>query len=233
MIGSIIAYTGVSVPNGYLVCDGSAVSRTTYADLFDIIGVTYGPGDGTSTFNLPDLTGRVALGESVAHTMASNGGATSVTLTTDQIPSHAHVIPSHGHANTITAKTPSLSHTITQAVFKYTHLNGGTNVTSASGNGRYTGTTSANMTRSTNLAVSAHAATACTMAGSVTSKAEFDTTSTGGDGAHNNMMPYIALTYLIRCEPDVPPGPPEPKMYLFNGSLPVSAGGAYICGMTR
>ena len=227
MIGSIIAYTGASVPDGYLVCDGSAVSRTTYGDLYDIIGITYGSGDGVTTFNLPDLTGRVALGASTNQPMASNGGDASVTLTLDQIPSHTHVIPSHTHANTVKATTPSLSHTITQAVFKYTHLNGTTSITAQSANGRYTGTASANMTRSTNLAVSAHSATACTMAGSISSKTAFNSTSTGGGNAHNNLMPYLALTYLIRYEPD---GPQLPRMLIYNGCMPVTAQGYYLVG---
>lgn len=225
MIGSIIAYTGASVPNGYLVCDGSAISRTTYADLFDTIGTMYGDGDGVSTFNLPDFTGRVALGASASKPMASHGGEASVTLTDYQIPIHAHVIPSHTHANTVKATTPSLSHTITQAVMKYTHLNGNSTVQNGSGNGRYTGTATANMTRSTSLAVSAHTATACTMGGSIAAKAAFTSTSTGGDGAHNNLMPYMALTYLI-CATDEQPAPSD--MLMYNNSMVASTSGAYI-----
>ena len=51
-----------AIPNGWLLCDGSAVSRTTYADLFDVIGTTYGPGDGSTTFNLPDFQGKGSVG---------------------------------------------------------------------------------------------------------------------------------------------------------------------------
>jgi hypothetical protein len=60
--GSIISYAGTTPPDGYLVCDGSAISRTTYAALFSVIGTTYGDGDGNSTFNLPDGTNRVLWG---------------------------------------------------------------------------------------------------------------------------------------------------------------------------
>lgn len=52
----------------------------------------------------------------------------------------------------------------------------------------------------------------------------------GGSQAHNNMMPYIALVYLIQAEPDTPPGPVIPSMVLFNGSMPVGPSGAYIAG---
>ncbi len=60
--GMVMAYGGSSAPNGWLLCNGSAVSRTTYADLFSIIGTTFGVGDGSTTFNLPDLMGRMILG---------------------------------------------------------------------------------------------------------------------------------------------------------------------------
>ena len=60
--GGVIAFAANSAPAGYLVCDGSAVSRTTYADLFAVIGTTYGPGDGSTTFNLPDLRGEFIRG---------------------------------------------------------------------------------------------------------------------------------------------------------------------------
>lgn len=67
LAGSIYMFAGSTVPDGLLECDGSAVSRSTYADLFDVIGTTYGAGDGSTTFNLPNLSGRVAIGSSVEH----------------------------------------------------------------------------------------------------------------------------------------------------------------------
>lgn len=73
-IGAIQSYAGSAVPYGWLFCDGSAVSRVTYSELFEAIGTAYGPGDGTTTFNLPDLRGRVAIGASSSHILASSGG---------------------------------------------------------------------------------------------------------------------------------------------------------------
>ena len=61
--GSIIVYAGSSAPTGWLFCDGSAISRSTYATLFGIISTSYGVGDGSSTFNLPDIRGRVVAGK--------------------------------------------------------------------------------------------------------------------------------------------------------------------------
>lgn len=64
--GSIIAFAGNTLPDGYLLCDGSKVSRTTYKKLFDVIGTTYGAGDGKTTFTLPNLIDRFLEGSSVA-----------------------------------------------------------------------------------------------------------------------------------------------------------------------
>ena len=62
LTGNIAAFAGSSTPTGYLLCDGSAVSRTTYADLFTAIGTTWGVGDGSTTFNIPDLRGAFLRG---------------------------------------------------------------------------------------------------------------------------------------------------------------------------
>lgn len=61
-VGLISMYSGTTAPTGWLICDGSAISRTTYATLFGVIGTTYGSGDGSTTFNLPNLKGKVPVG---------------------------------------------------------------------------------------------------------------------------------------------------------------------------
>lgn len=94
--GIILAYAGASAPSGYLLCNGRAVSRTTYAALFAVIGTTYGSGDGSNTFNLPDLRGRVAVGEGQPTSepyefhRGDKGGECTHTLTVNEIPSHDH-----------------------------------------------------------------------------------------------------------------------------------------------
>lgn len=230
-IGTIKIHAGNTIPEGYLVCNGAAVSRSTYSELFTVIGTAYGSGDGSTTFNLPDMSGSIGIGPSLTHLMGSVGGEASVLLTSGEMPSHSHSVGVHTHANTIVATTPSLSHTITQPAFNYSRVNTATISTSGKSEKLKTGRGGAtNMSRSANLAISNHPATACTMSGGITDCPAFDTEATGSGQPHNNMMPYIALVYLIQAEPDTPPGPVIPSMVLYNGALPVTAGGAYIAG---
>ncbi len=62
-VGSVIAYAGASAPDGWALCYGQAISRTTYANLFTVLGTTYGVGDSSTTFNVPDLRGRRPFGK--------------------------------------------------------------------------------------------------------------------------------------------------------------------------
>lgn len=71
--GTILSFAGNSIPTGFLNCNGAPVSRTTYADLFAVIGTTYGEGDGSTTFNLPNLTDRFIQGSSTAGTIKEAG----------------------------------------------------------------------------------------------------------------------------------------------------------------
>lgn len=98
--GTVSAFAGSAAPTGYALCDGSAVNRTAQAALFSVIGTTYGIGDGSTTFNLPDLRGRViaGLGESLlgadADTLGEDNGLIANTkehtLTEAEMPSHTH-----------------------------------------------------------------------------------------------------------------------------------------------
>lgn len=72
--GAIMGYGGTTAPGGYLLCDGSAISRTTYGHLFTAIGTTYGVGDGSTTFNVPDLRQRFPLGKATSGTGSTLGG---------------------------------------------------------------------------------------------------------------------------------------------------------------
>jgi microcystin-dependent protein len=95
-IGAIISFAGQAAPQGWLICDGSQVSRTTYVELFNVVGTSFGSGDGASTFNLPDFRRRVPVGMGGAGTPAlgnqigSTGGQESQQLTLNNAPDHVH-----------------------------------------------------------------------------------------------------------------------------------------------
>jgi len=93
-IGTIVPFSGELIPDGYLECNGAAVSRTTYSELFVVVGTRYGSGDGSTTFNLPNLKGRVTVGQNTADTsfdtLGETGGEKTHKLTWDEMPSHTH-----------------------------------------------------------------------------------------------------------------------------------------------
>lgn len=95
--GVMYDFGGTVAPSGFLLCDGSAVSRITYDELFDVIGVTWGVGDGATTFNLPDFRRRVAMGSGgvgtaiIGNTVGSTCTHETEALTSDaQLPPHVH-----------------------------------------------------------------------------------------------------------------------------------------------
>lgn len=108
-IGTIEGWGGTSAPTGALLCDGSAISRSTYSALFAIFGTAFGAGDGSTTFNLPDLRQRFPLGKAVSGTGSTLGG-TGGTI------DHVHTGPSHTHplSNAGQAKIASISNMIEQ-----------------------------------------------------------------------------------------------------------------------
>lgn len=99
--GTIESYSGSVIPSGYLLCDGRAVSRTTYATLFQAIGTTYGAGDGSTTFNLPNLSERVPVGKSSKYVLGSKGGSATNTLTVANLPAHSHTLSAKGTVSSV------------------------------------------------------------------------------------------------------------------------------------
>jgi microcystin-dependent protein len=179
-----------TAPTGWLLCNGSAVSRTTYADLFTAIGTTYGVGDGSTTFNIPDLRGRVPVGADSSQTefdaLGETGGAKTVTLTEAQIPSHLHSVD-----------PPSANFTSGNESANHTHSFSFTETTNSEGDGagRYdsSGNTSQGTQTYTTGGISANHTHTTTV-----NIAAFNSASTGGGLAHNNLQPYLVLNYIIK-----------------------------------
>ena len=191
--GSIIVYAGSSAPTGWLFCDGSAISRSTYATLFGIISTSYGVGDGSSTFNLPDIRGRVVAGKEASaslltsavgglngNTLGNTGGAQGITLTSAQsgLPAHNHTLTMNAHTHTFTG-TPH-SHTVTNAL-----------PIGASGIGAGTVTGGAPVT--TSAATVTGSNSTVTTTGTIANNSAANASS-----AHANVQPTIILNYCIK-----------------------------------
>lgn len=177
--GVMLPYGGTAAPTGWLLCDGSAVSRTTYAGLFAAIGVAYGAGDGSTTFNIPDLKGRIPVGKdnmggTAANrvttagssidgaTLGATGGAQNVQLTAAQNGAHTHSSslndPGHVHRFNVWASS-------------------GTSGNPSGGGG---GFTTYGQTDSSSTGITLNNA------------------SSGTGSAHNNMPPSVISNYIIR-----------------------------------
>lgn len=163
--GIILPTAGILAgdPVGWLVCDGRAVSRTTYAALFAMIGTSFGPGNGSTTFNIPDGRGRTLIGVGAgagltARALGDTVGTETHTLTVAQMPTHGHRF----RASYTNQASPQTQNT------------GGFMTTTASDatQAEFTGTPSAAQGQQIG--------------------------GTGGDGAHPNMQPSLAVNWLIK-----------------------------------
>jgi len=132
---TIVPWSSASVPSGFLECDGAAVSRSTYSALFAIVGTTYGAGDGSTTFNTPNLADNVPVGKSGTKSLASTGGANTVTST-------GNVGGSTANATLSTAQLASHSHNVSGPSYVYpsgglglSNYRGGSTGTSSTGSG--------------------------------------------------------------------------------------------------
>jgi microcystin-dependent protein len=172
--GSIVAYGGSAAPAGWILCRGQAVSRATYADIFTVIGIAYGPGDGVTTFNLPNLQQRFPLGKSAAgtgNTLGVTGGAID----------HTHSVPALSVPG---LSVPALS--VPGLAFS---------VTSGDNNDAFGVLVGADR----NAAASPHQHTvAGTTSGSSTGTGTTGTGSTGGGTTGTNNPPYQVVNYIIK-----------------------------------
>lgn len=192
--GATIAWPGEknTIPSGWLLCDGSEVSRTQYPNYFKIVGTAYGAGDGSKTFNLPNLQKRSPMGRDEA----ANGGAGSnfprlgymageeaVTLSVDTLPSHGHNVydPGHGH----NVADPGHRHYSVEgnaAVFTT-----GSSTLHLPGSGYNAVTFGASVTTASGTGIGIY--------GSGTG---VQVQATGGGNAHNNLSPYTVMLWITK-----------------------------------
>jgi microcystin-dependent protein len=177
--GAIVPYGGPSgasadagaagIPAGWLLCDGSAVSRTSYAALFAAIGINYGGGDGINTFNVPDLRGRTIIGAGhgaglTARTLAQTVGEETHALSANEMPAHSHTITDPGHTHAVAGQVAFYSTTSSCGVYCGTQQ---APINFASGTGA---------TATTGITIQ----------------------SAGASAPHNVMQPSMVLNYLIK-----------------------------------
>lgn len=137
--GMMMMFAGATAPSGWLICDGTAVSRTTYSVLFGVIGTAYGTGDGSTTFNLPDLSRRIPMGKGASDTL---GGSDGVAYASRAV-THSHSVPAHYHGmGTGADLNITSSGGTTTGIESANHSHSGTTGYYNSGNGANTGTES-------------------------------------------------------------------------------------------
>lgn len=181
--GSLTAYAGSTAPTGWLLCYGQAVSRTTYASLFTAIGTAYGAGDGSTTFNLPDLRGRAVAGldnmggsDAARLTWQNVLGTVGVSSTTVDSGEEKHTlsaaesgVPAHSHGIT----DPGHSHGLYQPAGAGSQIP--VQITLQTQTPSFAGTT----TNTTGVTVN-------------------NNTAAAASAAHNNMQPTMLLNWIIR-----------------------------------
>jgi microcystin-dependent protein len=202
--GVVVTYAGAVAPTGWLICDGAAVNRSIYGALFAIVGTTYGAGDGSTTFNLPNLVNRFSVGAGGTYALGNSGGSTTTssagahdhtgnagatTLSTSQIPAHTH-----------TGNTSTASLTGGFGPFRQT-----LNAPDASASGVFSlgaqfasgdANAGSRNTRSINMDASHGHSFTTDSTGGTTSHTH--TISTDGTHTHTVTPPYLSLNYIIK-----------------------------------
>jgi microcystin-dependent protein len=179
-IGGVLPYVGATAPNSSFVLPyGQAISRTTYSSFFALVSTTFGSGDGSTTFNVPDLRGRVVAGadgmggaaagrltDAVAgiDSLGDAGGAQSHTLSTSEMPSHSHGVTDPGHNHNFN------NNPVITGQQSITPVGGGS--------------------------ISVPSNTQTTTINSNTTGISIQ--NNGGGGAHNNVQPTLVLNYILR-----------------------------------
>lgn len=193
-IGTLLDFAGTNIPAGYLLCDGRAISRTEYSALFIAIGTTWGTGDGSTTFNLPNLCGRTTIGVGTITDSSSNTATYSIATVSGEIKhtltASESGIAEHNHENTLTFKLPNHAHGLANSMIVYNNASSNTARMATSGSGT-------KISVNTNVGLNTENPTSlpnCTKSGSVTKHNGADATT-----SHNNMQPYATVNKIIKA----------------------------------
>ena len=196
--GAIEMFAGSVAPIGWLICDGSIVSRIAFSNLFKVIGTTYGAGNSNNTFTLPDMRGRCPIGVGAGsglttRTLAATFGAETATLAETNLPSHTH---------TTTVGTESVTHTHTGTSggesTNHNHYFSHTAGTSGSYGLMDSGTASSSGQPSTGGIQQNHTHTTTTGTESANHTHTVTNSNTGSGTAFGIMPPAIVVNFIIK-----------------------------------
>jgi len=189
--GSLVMWPSSVIPSDWKLCNGDALSRTTFATLFSLIGTTFGVGDGTTTFNLPNYKNRMPYGADTYAIGATGGSADAVLV-------------SHNHSATNNVTDPGHSHTFTtgNGNVDHTHLlNTYIGVNSSGGATGYAGNNSgggAGASEATQASGAAHTHSGTTAAITTGVSVTTGISTAGSSGTNANLSPYLAINFIIK-----------------------------------
>lgn len=223
-VGTIVAYAGEKIPAGYLLADGSSVTKIKYPDLYDVLGNSYGEAANSKAFVLPNLSGRLIVGMDANDNdfaYMNTGGEKTHPLTVDELPAHTHTFTgtenlvtsasgAHTHTfNGTTSESGSHSHEFTTGgrAIIIDNTDGGNALAEMGFESSATGWWAGSPKTSSSITSSAshsHTLNGTTSSANTTHTHTLTATgsneSVGGDSAHNNLMPYITLKYIIKYQ---------------------------------
>jgi microcystin-dependent protein len=189
--GSIVMWPSSVIPSDWKLCNGDALSRTTFATLFSLVGTTFGVGDGTTTFNLPNYKNRMPYGADT-YAVGATGGAADAVLV-----SHTHTATTNvtdpGHTHTFTTGNGNVDHT--HLLNTYIGVNASGGATGYAGNNSGGGAGASEATQASGSAHT-HSGTTAAITTGVTVATSISTA--GSSGTNANLSPYLAINFIIK-----------------------------------
>ena len=191
--GSIVMWPSVAIPTDWKLCNGDAISRTTFNTLFSLIGTTFGAGDGSTTFNLPNYKNRMPYGADTVAVGATGGSANAIVVSHNHGGVTGGQSVTHTHSVSITTGGQSVQHT--HDMTTYIGVNAGGGGTAYVGNNSGGGTGSPETT-SVNSVDHSHAVSGTTATNSVDHTHTIATD--GASGTNANLPPYLGINFIIK-----------------------------------
>jgi microcystin-dependent protein len=188
---AVLRYAGSTEPAGWLLCNGQAVSKSTYANLYTIIGGTYG--ETSTTFNVPDYRNRIGMGAGSTVPLGGTAGATTATLSIANLPAHSHGVTDPGHSHAV--DDPGHAHTVDDP--GHTHSTGQPVGAVDSGTGTDTTSATSGTTGSSTTGVTVESATTGLEVNDGTTGIEIQ--DTGSGQSFSIVPPVVGVNWIIKA----------------------------------